>query len=241
MITTFGFKPGDKINNRYTVIQKIGKGTEGEVYLLAEKGTGITRAAKCFYPGKQSKRLATKYAKRLHTLRGCSGVIQYHAKEEITHQKFDTFTLVLSEYVEGKLLSKFIAELPGKRMHYFLALHLLHSLSEILESIHHKRTYHGDLHLKNIMVVNHGFTFSLKLMDLYHNPKFSLKENQRADVIDIVSLFYDVLGGAGHYASLPEEIKYICSGKQAPRIAKRFPTAQKLKHHLENIAITECN
>ena len=65
------------------------------------------------------------------------------------------------------MLSEFLERQPGKRLHYFAALHLLHSLASGLEDIHRMGEYHGDLHTDNIIVQRSGLKFDLKILDLY--------------------------------------------------------------------------
>ena len=53
------------------------------------------------------------------------------------------------------------------------------------------------------------------------------------DVVDLVRLLYDAVGGKKHYASQPPEIKAICKGLRRDLIGKAFPTARHLREYLE--------
>jgi len=230
-IDSFNFRPGRIIARKYEIIEQLGSGWEGEVYKITERNTGIIRAAKLFYPHRNRRdKSATLYAKKLHKLRHCPILIQYHTREEVIHRRVP-ITVLISEYVEGEKLSEFIRRQQGGRLPAFQALHLLHELAAGIEPIHHARDYHGDLHTENIIVTRYGLGFELKVIDFYHwsAPK---RENIQSDIIDIIRVFYDVLGGAKHYSRQPDYVKEICCGLKHGLILKKFPTLSRLCEHL---------
>jgi hypothetical protein len=55
----------------------------------------------------------------------------------------------------------------------------------------------------------------------------------REDIVQAIRVFYDVVGGAAHYAKLPPVAKSICCGLKRSLILQRFPTASSLRVHLE--------
>lgn len=233
-IDRFEFLPGRILARKYEVISHLGRGWEGEVYMVRERVTGIDRAAKFFFPHRNLRdRTATFYARKLHKLRQCPIVIQYHTQETIQYRGVAVSFLV-SDFVEGDLLSEFLRKQPGRRLSAFQGLHLLHALASGIECIHQMREYHGDLHADNIIVQRYGIGFDLKLLDLFHwgAPR---KENIHDDVIDLVRIFYDAIGGRRHYASQPPQIKAICCGLKRSLILKKFRSAGDLKEYLENI------
>ncbi|MCB1214666.1 MAG: protein kinase family protein [Deltaproteobacteria bacterium] len=233
-ITSFNFEAGRILANKYEVIQSIGKGWEGEVYLLREKNTKIERAAKFFFPhqNKNNKSLV-RYAKKLHKLRHCSMVIQYLSQETIWFRK-QPINFLVSEFVEGELLSDFMKRQKGKHLDPYTALHLLYALVQGMEEIHQLREYHGDLHTENIIVERFGLEFHLKLVDMYHwDQSYSRPENIKDDVCDMVRLFYEALGGAKYYSKQPGVIKEICCGLKKTLILKKFKSAKRLKNFIE--------
>ncbi|MFQ6093064.1 MAG: protein kinase [bacterium] len=233
-ISTFDLPPDWEIAGKYQVVLKLGSGWEGEVYKIREIRTGIERAAKLFYPHRNpNNRTAKRYAKKLHKLRHCAVLIQYHTEEFITYNEIPVTALV-SEYVEGELLSHFLQRLPGKRLQPFEALHLLHSLAKGIEQIHLLNEYHGDLHSENIIVKRFGLTFDLKLIDLFHWES-SKSENRQADICDLIRLFYESLGGTKFYQRQPDAVKYICSGMKHSTILRKFRTISHLLKHLETM------
>ena len=232
LIDKFDLKPGRILARKYELVQLLGAGWEGEVFLVRERHTGIERAIKLFYPHRNPRdRAASFYARKLHKLRHCSIAIQYHTSETITYRGFPV-TLLVSDFVEGELLTRFLDRQPGKRLTPFQGLHLLHALAAGIECIHLMKEYHGDLHTDNIIVQRYGLGFDLKLLDFYHwgAPR---PENIHDDVIDLVRILYDAVGGRKHYRNQPEVIKKICCGLKRSLILTKFRTAGQLRENLE--------
>ena len=233
-IKSFNFVPGRILARKFEVITLLGAGWEGEVYLVRELATDIERAAKFFFPQRNpANRNLTFYARKLHKLRNCPILIHYHTQDTITFRGLPVSFLV-SDYVEGQLLSEFLKQQPGRRLDVFQGLHLLHALAAGIESIHHMREYHGDLHTDNIIIKREGLGFNIKLLDLFdwHTPRLS---NIQDDVCDLVRIFYDALGGQKQYRKLPPQVKGICCGLKRTLILKKFRTAGQLREHLENL------
>ena len=236
-IDSFDFKPGRVIAGKYMIEQKLGGGWEGEVYRVVERRTGIRRAAKLFFPQRNIKDRALEfYAKKLERLHDCPIVIQYHHSETIQHRGMK-ITCLISEFVNGELLSRFIARQPGRRLHHFEALHLIYTLARGLEEIHDLTDYHGDLHDGNVLVRRQGILFDAKLVDFYHWGR-PTKAHLRDDVADLVRILYDTVGGRARYQTQPPEIKMICRGLRRDLIGKQFPTARHLREHLETFEWT---
>jgi len=233
-IESFDFAPGRILAKKYRVEHLLGSGWESEVYLLTELSSGVERAGKFFFPHRNPNNKNLKiYARKLHKLRNCPALIQYHTQENFWHRGH-YISFLVSEFVEGELLSHFLKRQPGGRLHYFQALHLLHSLAKSLENIHRLNEYHGDLHTDNIIIRSHGLGFDLKLMDMHWWGSVR-PENILADVCDLIRVFYQSLGGQKHYANLPKEIKDIISGQKKSIIQRKFRSAAKLKDYLENM------
>lgn len=236
-IEAFDFYPGRVIGGKYVIEAKLGGGWEGEVYRVVEKKTGIRRAAKFFYPHRNEKdRAVMFYARKLDRLRNCHIVIQYFHSETVRHRGMP-LTCLISELVEGELLSKFIARHRGKRLPVFEALHLIYTLARGLEDIHTAREYHGDIHEDNVLVSRRGILFDVKLVDFYHWGA-PTKAHFREDVADLVRLLYESVGGRKHYAKQPPEIKAVCKGLRRDLLGKAFPTARHLREYLEGFIWT---
>jgi serine/threonine protein kinase len=233
-IDNFDLQPGRKIAGKYEIVNRIGTGWEGEVYKIVESSTGIERAAKFFYPHRNiNNKVATRYARKLHKLRHCPIIIHYHTEEKFLYRKFP-ITVLISEYVQGLMLSEFIQRQRGKRLTAFQALHFLHALVKGLEQIHLLDEYHGDLHDDNIIVSRYGLGFELKLLDTFHWQQ-SKKKNIQQDLIDTIRIFYDLLGGRKYYAKQPKVIKNICCGLKHGLILDKFKNTTQLREHLESL------
>ena len=84
VINNFDLKPGRILARKYEIIQPLGAGWEGEVFLVRERSTDIERAVKLFYPHRNLRdRTANFYARKLHKLRHCSIVIHYLTSEQL--------------------------------------------------------------------------------------------------------------------------------------------------------------
>lgn len=234
-IDSFDLQPGRVLARKYEIIELLGAGWEGEVYLIRELSTGIERTAKLFFPQRNKNNKSLQfYAKKLHELRHCPIVIHYNAQETITVRGHDV-SFLISEYVEGELLSDFIRRQPGKRLSPFQGIHLLHSLAAGLECVHAMGEYHGDLHDGNIIVQRFGLSFDLKLLDFFQ-WKAPRKENIRDDTADMVRILYDAIGGKKHYANQPDAIKEIICGLKKNLIFKKFRSAGQLRQYLETMS-----
>ncbi len=237
-IDAFDFPEGMRLSRKYEVVSRLGGGWEGEVYLVKEAGTDILRAAKFFYPQRNLKNKTVNfYAKKLHKLHSCNALIKYLSQDIIIHDD-EEITYLVSEFVEGKTLSSFLDSRPKKRLTSFQALHLLHSIAKGVEDIHYLKEYHGDLHTDNVIVTKFGLEFSVKLIDVFQWGR-ATKGSIQDDVIDMIRIFYDALGGAKTYSSQPAEVKEIVCGLKKNMIRKKFKTAGHLRIHLEHMQMEE--
>lgn len=234
-IDAFDFKPGTVLaRGCYKILERLGGGWEGEVYKVREIATGIARAAKFWYPQRNVKGgTARFYAKKLHKLRDCPILIQYTHMDSITVQGVP-ITFLVSDFVEGEILSRFVARHPGKRLLPFQALHLLYALVIGMEPIHLSGEYHGDLHSDNIIVSRYGLTFDLRLVDFYQRGR-PTREHHQDDIVDMIQIFHEALGGRKRYAKHPPEVKAICCGLKRSLILKKFRRTSYLRAHLESM------
>ena len=233
-IDAFQLAPGRLLAGKYRIISQLGSGWEGEVYKITEVRTGIERTAKLFYPHRNpGNRTLKRYATKLHKLRKCPILIQYHT-EDVLRYRGASVSFLVSEYIGGEVLAEFLAKRPGKRLNTYEGLHLLYALVKGVECIHRLNEYHGDLHLQNVIITRFGLEFDVKILDLFHwdSPK---RENRQDDICDLVRILYDSIGGARFYSRHPGAIKYICSGLRRSLILKKFRTASQLRKHLETI------
>lgn len=224
------------VNGTYEILEEIGSGYEGHVYLVRELATGIERTIKIFDPKRNKGNKTLKaVAKKLHRVRSSNILIQYHTQDTVTLPDGQTASFLVSEFTDGVMLSDFLKNQPGGRLHPFAALHLLHALVTGVEGIHRLGEYHADIHLDNILVERVGLSFQLKLLDPFHWTGATKRDGQKDDICNVVEVFYDALGGTKHYAKQPQVVKDICKGMKRPLILKSFGTISKLKNYLENV------
>jgi tRNA A-37 threonylcarbamoyl transferase component Bud32 len=231
-ISSFKLSGGTLLAGKYEVVLRLGSGWEGEVYLVRECGTRIERTVKIFFPRRNLGNRAWRvYARKVHKLSHCPIVIQYHTRDTFVFDGLPVSFLV-SEFVEGELLSDFLKRQSGRRLNSFQAVHLLHALAAGIELIHNVGEYHGDLHTDNVIVLRYGLGFELKLLDMFSwgSPN---AENIQHDVFDLIRIFYDALGGQRWYRRQPQEVKDICKGLKRSLIAREFRSAGQLCQHLE--------
>jgi len=231
-ISSFKLSGGTLLAGKYEVVSRLGSGWEGEVYLVRECGTRIERTVKIFFPRRNLGNRALRfYARKLHKLRHCPIVIQYHTRDTFVFNGLPVSFLV-SEFVEGELLSDFLKRQSGRRLNPFQGVHLLHALAVGIELIHNVGEYHGDLHTDNVIVLRYGLGFELKLLDMFSwgSPN---AENIQHDVFDLIRIFYDALGGQRWYRRQPQEVKDICKGLKRSLIAREFRSAGQLCQYLE--------
>ena len=233
-IEAFSLEPGTIVSDKYEVVSLLGQGWEGEVYLLKELSTGIERTAKFFFPKRNVKdKNLRSYARKLHKLRTCPIVIHYHTQDVVNIQG-TSVSFLISEYVEGELLSAFLARQPGKRLTPFAATHLLFALAQGMQCVHMLGEYHGDLHTENIIVQRLGLNFELKLLDMFYRGA-SRNEYMQDDLVDLIHVYYEALGGRKYYSRQPAPVKYICCGLRRTLILKKFRSVRRLCAHLESM------
>ncbi|MBN2328203.1 MAG: protein kinase [Candidatus Omnitrophica bacterium] len=233
-IESFDLPPGRILARKYEILGFVGSGWQGEVYMIRERATGIERAVKLFFPHRNANdKTAVFYARKLHKLRSCPILIQYHNQEKIRCKGQD-ITCLISDFVEGELLSEFLLHQPEERLPVFEGLHLLNTLAAGVQQIHTQGEYHGDLHADNVIIRRYGLGFEIKLVDLFHWGGRK-RENIQEDVFDLIRLFYDAIGGKTYYAGHPPIVKQICCGLKKSLIAKKFKTAGHLRKFLETM------
>jgi tRNA A-37 threonylcarbamoyl transferase component Bud32 len=237
-VKRFDLEPGRIVAGKYQIERLLGSGWEGEVYVIIERATGIRRAAKFYYPHRDpTGKAAIAYARKLDALRHCPILLQYHHQEVVTVRRRKV-VVVISELVEGKKLSEFIASQPRKRLTTFEALHVLHVLAKGIAPIHALGEYHGDIHDDNIMIRRQGVSFEVKLLDFFDLGRPS-KSKIHKDVLNLIQVFHSLVGGRERYAKQPKVIKDIIRGQKDSLILERFQSAGDMQRHLEGLSWDE--
>jgi RIO-like serine/threonine protein kinase len=223
-----------EFSSRFQLLDFLGAGSEGEVFLAQEKHTKMECALKFFEVKRNPAfKVSSRIARKLHKLRSSPIVLDYYSHE--VHQLGGQRIACLAmEYIRGEKLEDFVAGQRGERLDVFPALHLLYSLVQGVESIHARGEYHGDLHYENIMIRKFGLNFDLKIIDLHHWGD-SKQSNREEDILNCIRIFYDILGGQKRYAKHSPSIRYIIGGLKRSLILSRFRTIADLRRHLEKM------
>lgn len=234
ILCRFDLAPGRSIAGKYLVQRLLGTGYEGEVYAVVEKLTGIHRAAKLYYPHRDPRGTAAiRYARKLDALRHCPILLQYHHQEIMSFRK-QRVLVFISELVEGQKLSEFLTQQPEGRLSAFEAMHVLHALASGIAPIHARGEYHGDIHDDNIMIRRRGIGFDVKLIDFFDLGRPGKRKIYK-DVLNLVEVFYTLVGGRERYRGQPKVVKSIIRGLKDTLILERFGSAGDIQRHLESI------
>jgi serine/threonine protein kinase len=231
---SFNLPEGRTLGSNYDIVEFLGGGWEGEVYKVVERRTGIIRAAKLFYIDQKEKvSPILRYARKLHKLRSCPIIIQYHHRDTARIRGSDIEFLV-SDFVAGEMLSKYVNRQSGRRLPLFEALHLLYAVTLGVEQIHFAGEYHGDIHSDNIMVNRRGLNFDVHLIDFLDLGR-STKDKMKDDVIMLADLLYEMIGGPKYYQKSHQILSDIILGRKRGLLYDRYKNAGHLRLALENL------
>jgi len=230
----FNLTPGRTLGSNYQVVEFLGSGWEGEVYKIQENQTGIVRAAKLFYDRDSvGQKPLLRYARKLHKLRSCPIIIQYHHHDRARIRGRDTDFLV-SDFSGGEMLSDFLKKYRGNKLPLFEALHLLYALALGIEQIHFLGEYHGDIHSDNIMVTRRGLGFEVYLIDFLDLGR-STRDKIQEDVISLITILYEMIGGSKEYQKNKDILKPIVMGRKRQLLHRQYRNAGDLRLALENL------
>lgn len=162
-IARMPYRPGDVIEKRYKVLDKLGAGAHGVVYRARDLETRDEVALKFLQSGigldpeynRRLEREATAMAK----LRGTCAVYVHGLR--LHH---DGMTYLVMEMLHGRDYEKYLgeAEKLGGRIKPKKLLALLRPVAETLHLAHGQNVVHRDLKPANIMVLNEG---GVRLLD----------------------------------------------------------------------------
>lgn len=232
-LESFGLRPGRRIGGSYEVERFLGGGSEGEVYQVRDRTTGLHRAAKIYFPHHDKlNRIPVALARKLDKLRHCPMVLQYLHSTEVKIRGYRALA-VISELCAAEPLQTWIDRHRGRRVHPYVALTVFHELVRGIETIHANGEYHSDVDTENIMIEQSGIRFRLKLIDFYEWGK-PTKHKMQQDIFGAVHVLYNMIGGKAHYGRSPAEVRYICCNLRTSKILERFPAIAAMRHYTES-------
>ena len=140
------FQKGDLAFDKYRILDLIGKGAFGEVYLAEHIYLNINRAIKCITRCPDNSDESSREADILKNLRHPSIPIIYDIEEK------DDCVCIIEEYVEGVTLNSI--NFYNSRFYVKKIARLMLQLCEVLEYLHGKGIVHGDIKPENIVCKN---------------------------------------------------------------------------------------
>ena len=159
---------GKTISN-YRVLEKLGQGGMGEVFLAQDKELGRKVALK-FLPEKMEQDPAIQ-KRFIREARSAAAIDHPYVCKIYETGMIEGKTFIAMEYVEGQTLSKKLepGPLPLKE-----ALRIASEMAEALEEIHNNRFLHRDVKPSNIMLSKQGH---IKVMDFGLARQFFTEED----------------------------------------------------------------
>ena len=160
------YGPGEIINNRYRILDKLGAGAHGVVYRARDLETRDEVALKFLGDGKS---LDPEYSRRIEReavamarLRGTSAVYVHG----LNIAKDGTLYLIM-EMLAGKDLEAYLgdAERMGGKLKKPKLLELLRPVVDTLEAAHKQAIGHRDLKPSNVFIVNAARCGGVRLLD----------------------------------------------------------------------------
>ena len=144
-IKSFGLKPGTKING-YVVCRRLGRGFEGEVYLVREVDPQGLRVLKLYDHDRYPFRQLYPYGRKLESLANVSGIVGYF---HCGYWEPRNCHYLILDYVVGRSLER----IRGRcRMPFIHALRIVRELCFIVRDCHETGVRVGDISSDNIIL-----------------------------------------------------------------------------------------
>lgn len=160
------YKPGDVINNRYRILERLGQGAYGVVYRARDLETRGELALKFLGDGKGLDRelcqRMEREAQAMARLRGTSAVYVHG----ISHAQ-DGMLYVAMEMLHGQDFEDYLqdAEKVGGRIKAARLLEVLRPVASTLEQAHRQGIIHRDLKPSNVFIVDPAKGGGVRLLD----------------------------------------------------------------------------
>jgi serine/threonine protein kinase len=225
---------GHSLRGQYTVIEVLGQGASGAVYLVKEEQDSHKRFVlkEVIHAHRKERNVFSFDAAALKRL--------YHpALPDIyklfSDDKIDGF-YILMDYVEGSNLEEVRQLMPGERFSLHTTLTLLSPIMDATSYLHRQQPHlvHGDIKPSNIIASLAGSATPTKLVDFggadnsftdiptvqntlnYRAPEqFGKRASRRTDVYGLGATFYTLLTGTVPIPA-PDRLAHIEQGEPDP-------------------------
>ncbi len=259
------FKPGDVINDRYTILKLIGRGGMGSIYKVHDKVLDEDLAFKVLLPYFAAEQeVVDRFINEVRITRKIAhpNIVRVHDFGTMGERMF-----ISMEFVDGESLRDKLDKLKkGERMPLRQSLHIISQLCIALKYAHHF-TIHRDIKPDNIMITRGN---NIKLMDfgisklhdkrhesastsVVGTPYYMAPEqmcnlpdiDSRADIYSVGVVMYELLTGSlpGNIPQpvsqlndeTPLELDAVVMKCLAPERDKRYNNASELREALRPI------
>lgn len=181
--TAVAIKPGDIIDERYKVVEKLGEGGHGVVLKAIDETLGFPVAIKFLHesvaiePGFKTRLM--REARAMGMLSGTSAVQVYDFGKTGGGGMF-----IVMEFVEGRTLEAYLREIEshGAQLSVSRLTELLGPIVDTLEAAHQQGIVHRDLKPGNIMVLDKLGRGPVRLLD------FGLAKDLKAEPLTMEGL-----------------------------------------------------
>jgi len=223
---------GHFIRGRYKVIDLLGQGVSGAVYLVTDE-----RIPEKQFVLKEVVHVVHEERRELPFNATALKQLQHPALPRV-YRVFSgdnrDRSYILMEYIEGSNLRVMRQLMPGKRLSLHAAMTLLSPIMDAVSYMHqqHPHQVHGDIKPANIIAPIAGVSTTSKLVDLggireldavaqqdmlnFRAPEqFGKRASRRSDIYALGAVFYTLLTGTIP-VSAPERVACINAGEPDP-------------------------
>jgi serine/threonine protein kinase len=145
---------GNKLNNRYTIEEKLESGSYGIIYKAKDNNSRNLVAIKTLRDLEYKKNLG-RFKKEIKALKELSGGSNPHPNIVKYHDEFSEGQkhYLVMEYLNKKTLYTLIKDKNRKKLPYRLAFRYICQIGSALKAAHEEDWIHRDVHPGNIMIV----------------------------------------------------------------------------------------
>ena len=244
------FHAGHLIRWQYRVIDLLGQGASGAVYLVADERTHqkLFVLKEVMHAVREERDGFPFDAAALKQLDHPALPRIYRVFYNVNHDRF----YILMDYVEGSSLEVMRPLLPGKRFSLHAAMTLMSPIMDAVSYLHrqHPPLIHGDIKPSNIIAPTAGAPTPLKLVDFggvknlctdataqhsalnFRAPEqYGGKASRSADVYALGAIFYTLLTGEVP-AAASDRLARLNAGEPDPLLPmnQSMPSVQMVAH-----------